>query len=174
MIDQAAFVARWQARAADTDDPFDQFFCLWIAVVIQARPQLDPSQLDSDDTDRAALLRISQARAAAIVQSLGGVSEHLTWLARRRGTRRGDPIVDVHDYARHRDHLRTRFRWLSQHYTGSRNYKSGLIVEATAELLNHVRNNLFHGIKDPTDVDDQELLRHLIPVLRAFLRGAGA
>lgn len=174
MIDRSAFVGRWQSRAAEVADPFDQFFCLWIALVIHARPQLDPSQLDSDDTDRAAVLRLAQTHAKPILTSLAEVSDELAWLAHRKGTRRGDPIVDVHDYARHRDHLRTRFQRLAEHYTGARTCKPGLIVEAAAELINHVRNNLFHGIKDPNDVDDQELVRHLIPVLRAFLKGAGA
>ena len=173
MIDRGAFVGRWVARANEAEEPFDQFFCLWIALVIQARPQLDPQQLNGDDTDRAAVLRLSQAHADAIFTSLTQVSGELRWLAARKGTVRGDPIVDVHDCARHRDHLRTRFRWLAEHYSGIRQCKSGLIVEAVAELMNHVRNNLFHGIKDPADVDDQELVQHLVPVVRAVLRGAG-
>ncbi|MEX0805726.1 MAG: hypothetical protein WD688_20770 [Candidatus Binatia bacterium] len=173
MIDRSAFVARWQARAADAEDTFDQFFCLWIALVIQARPQLDPNQVDSDDTDRVAVLQLAQRHTMAIVASFEGVSDELKWLARRKGTRRGDAIVDVHDYVRRRDHLRTRFQWLTDHYTGARTCKPGLIVAAAAELLNHVRNNLFHGIKDPDDVEDEELVRHLLPVLRAFLKGAG-
>lgn len=174
MIDRRAFIARWIVRADEADDSFDQFFCLWIALVIQARPLLDPIQLDADDTDRAAVLRLSQAHADTIMDRLGEVSAEMQWLAARKGTRRGDPIVDVHDYARHRDHLRTRFQWLAEHYGGARNCKPGLIVEAVAELINHVRNNLFHGIKDPEDIDDQALVQHLVPVLRAMLRGAGA
>ena len=172
MINREAFVARWEARAAQVDDPFDQFFCLWIALVIQGRPKLDLQQLDADDTDRVAIVRLSQAHADAIFMSLADASGELKWLAARKGTRRGDPIVDVHDYARHRNHLRTRFRWLAEHYAGTRLCKAGLIVEAVAELINHVRNNLFHGIKDPEDVDDQELVQHLVPVVRAVLRGS--
>jgi hypothetical protein len=132
VIDRSAFVARWQSRAADAGDPFDQLFCLWIALVIQARPQLDPNQLDSDDTDRAAVLQLAQKHAKAIVASLAEVSDELKWLARRKGTRRGDAIVDVHDYVRRRHHLRTRFQWLAEHYTGARTCKPGLIVEAAA------------------------------------------
>lgn len=174
MIDRRAFVTRWEGRAAGADDPFDHFFCLWIALVVQARPQLDVQQLGAGDTDRAAIIRLCQANADKIFTSLGDCRGELMWLAARKGTSRSDPIVDVHDCAPNREHLRTRFRWLAEHYAGVRECKPGLIVEAVAELINHVRNNLFHGIKDPEDVDDQELVQHLIPVLRAVLRGTGA
>jgi len=65
------------------------------------------------------------------------------------------------------------FGVLSEHYAGKKEAKSGRIVEAVIELLNHVRNNLFHGIKDPTDVDDRELIMRLNAVLRAVLKGLG-
>jgi hypothetical protein len=77
VIDRGAFVARWEARAAEVEDPFDQFFCLWIALVIQARPELDPEQLDANDTDRTAVLRLSQAHADAIFTTLAEVSGEL-------------------------------------------------------------------------------------------------
>src|SRR5437588_3436153 len=116
MIDRAAFIARWMVRANEATDPFDQFFCLWVALIILARPLLDTTQQDADYTDRAALVRLSQAHTDTIMDRLGEISAEMRWLAARKGTHRGDPIVDVHDYARHRDHLRTRFQWLAEHY----------------------------------------------------------
>jgi hypothetical protein len=173
VIDRKTFVARWEGKAEGAADPFDQFFSLWIALVIRARPLLKVQELGSKDTDRAAVIRLSQKTANGIFKALQDVRGELMWLAARKGTSRGDPIVDVHESAPNRDHLRTRFRWLAEHYADKRQCKPGLIVEAVAELLNHVRNNLFHGIKNPDDVDDQELVRNLIPVLRAVLRGSG-
>ena len=78
MIDRTAFVARWEARASEASDVFDQFFCLWLALIIQARPVLDPAQLDADDTDRAALVRLSAAHATKIVAALDDAKDHLT------------------------------------------------------------------------------------------------
>jgi hypothetical protein len=76
--------------------------------------------------------------------------------------------VDAHEFKR-ADHLRNLFTTLATHYSGGDQGKPGRIVEAVVELLNHVRNNLFHGIKSPTDVDDLELLKRLNPLLKAVL-----
>lgn len=173
VIDRRAFIQRWMDRGRDAVDPFDAFFALWIALVIRARPQLQPEDLALDDTDRKAALRFAESFRDEVFRQLNSQRDDLAWLARRRGTRRGDPIVDVHDYCRKRNHLRDRFRRLANHYAGTRTAKSGLIVEAVIELLNHVRNNLFHGIKNPNDVDDRELVAHLVVVLRAILRTSG-
>lgn len=173
VIDRRAFIERWVGRGRDTGDPFDAFFALWIALVIRARPELRPEDRALDDTDRRAVLGLSESFREQIFREVDSERDALAWLARRRGTKRGDPIVDVHDYCRNRDHLRDRFRRLAEHYAGTRAAKSGLIVEAVIELLNHVRNNPFHGIKDPDDVDDRELVRCLIVLLQAVLRGAG-
>jgi hypothetical protein len=95
----------------------------------------------------------------------------LKWLATRKGTHRGDPIVDVQDFKRAKA-LRILFQALAAHYSGGRQAKPGTIVDAVVELLNHVRNNLFHGIKNPDDVDDRELLKRLNPLLRAVLKAS--
>lgn len=169
-IDRGAFVERWSVRARDSGDPFDAFFSLWIALAVRARPQLNPGEQTGLDTDRRAVLRLSEAHRDAIFRDVDAERECLSELARRKGTRRGDPIVDVHDYCTNRDHLRDRFARLSAHYSGGQQSKPGMIVEAVVELLNHVRNNLFHGIKDPEDVDDQRLVERLCALLLAVLR----
>lgn len=167
-----AFIQRWCHRASLDDDPFDQFFSLWIALVVSACPQLAPEDFRRDDTDRRAILRLSASCRAAIFSQIDSLKDELSWLAKRKGTRRGDPIVDVHDSATRSAHLRELFKKLAEHYSGRDRMKPGRVVDAVIELLNHVRNNLFHGVKDPTDVDDRELLQRLNPLLRAVLRGA--
>lgn len=173
VIDRRAFIGRWVGRSREAGDPFDAFFALWIALAIRARPELRPEDHALDDTDRKAVLRLSESRRDEIFREIDLCQADLAWLSGRRGTMRSDAIVDVHDYCRNRDHLRDRFRRLAEHYAGTRLAKPGLIVGAVIELLNHVRNNLFHGIKDPDDVDDRELVTHLGAVLQAVLRGAG-
>ncbi len=172
VIDRRAFVKRWRDRAQESTDPFDAFFSLWLAVVVRARPELRPGDHDSADTDRRALLRLSETRRDAIFRGIDSQQEQLQWLAQRRGSHRGDPIVDVHDYCRSHRHLRDRFHRLAAHYSGGRKANPGLIVEAVIELLNHVRNNLFHGVKDPDDVDDRELVSKLSVLLEAVLRAS--
>ena len=173
-IDRRAFIQRWRDRAQASDDPVDQFFSAWIALVVCARPHLRPEDHDLRDTDRRAVLRLSESCRDAIFREIDSQKEELAWLARRKGTHRQDPIVDVYDFVHSAEHFRDRFRRLADHYSGERTSKPGLVVEAVIELLNHVRNNLFHGIKDPDDVDDRDLLRRLNPILHAVLRGSGS
>jgi hypothetical protein len=43
------------------------------------------------------------------------------------------------------------------------------IAGKTAEMINHVRNNLFHGAKAPDDEADRDLLEHVNPILLSVL-----
>jgi hypothetical protein len=43
------------------------------------------------------------------------------------------------------------------------------LVTAVAELLNKIRNNVFHGVKVYDDREDLDLLRNVNPVLLAVL-----
>lgn len=45
-------------------------------------------------------------------------------------------------------------------------------VVAVAELLNEVRNNVFHGINVYYDREDLDLLRHLNPLLLTGLEAS--
>ena len=116
--------------------------------------------------------RPTESCREVIFQEINSQREDLAWLARRKGTCRQDPIVDVYD-SRYAESLRELFRKLADHYSGGESSEPGLLVEAVVELLNHVRNNLFHGVKDPDDVDDRDLLGRLKPILCAVLRGSG-
>jgi len=169
VIDRSSFIQRWCDRAPANDDPFDEFFSLWIALVICARPLLQPLDFDRIDTDRRAVLKLSAAFSESMFREIDSCQDDLNWLAKRKGTHRGDPIVDVHDFKR-APGLRNLFHVLAAHYSGGNKAKPGRVVEAVVELLNHVRNNLFHGVKDPDDIDDRELLTRLNSLLRAILR----
>lgn len=173
VIDRGAFVERWCDRASSTGDPIDEFFSLWIALIVCARPELRPKDFSVADTDRCAVLWLLQSSRKAIFREIICHRDELIWLANRKGRLRGDAIVDVHDFVRNATHLRQLFSRLSDHYSNRKPAKPGLVAQAVIELLNHVRNNLFHGIKDPDDVDDRELLRRLNPLLRAVLKGVG-
>jgi hypothetical protein len=43
------------------------------------------------------------------------------------------------------------------------------VAKALAEVLNHIRNHMFPGLKNPDDAADQELLEHVNPILLGVL-----
>lgn len=49
--------------------------------------------------------------------------------------------------------------------------KPNWIANATAELINYIRNHMFHGIKCPDDAADVELVNHVNPLLLDALHG---
>lgn len=171
-IDRRAFIQRWRDRASSGIDPFDEFFSLWLALVISARPSLQAEDFAAADPERCSVLRLAAEHRDTMFREIDSCKDELAWLAHRRGTVLGLPIVDVHEFVRKADHLRRLFATLSDHYLGNGASEPGLIVDAVIELLNHVRNNLFHGLKNPDDVDDRQLIERLNPILHAVLKAA--
>jgi len=161
------FVQRWLRKATESNDPFDCFFSLWIALVIAARRHLDEAQLSQPDTDRKAIIQYFEARSEAIVNILEKLPEQLNWLAQRKGTGLGHPILDVHPHSP--PHLRRLFDELAQVWSGKAVRKPRWVANATAEMVNHIRNNMFHGLKVPDDAADSELLERVNLILRGVL-----
>lgn len=161
------FVARWYARAMESEDCFDRFFAAWIALVIDARRHLDAAQLAQPDTDRIAVLQYFEAHADAVVRALGTLTEQTEWLANRRGAGTGQPILDVNPYSP--EHLRRDFDELALVWLGKAERKPRWVAAKAAEMVNHVRNNLFHGAKAPDDEADRALLNMVNPILLEIL-----
>jgi hypothetical protein len=102
-----------------------------------------------------------------VLAALAGLPEHTTWLAHRKGTSTGEPILDVNPYSP--NHLRRDFDELSAEWLDQLKRKPRWIAGKTAEMINHVRNNMFHGAKAPDDKADRDLLEHLNPILISLL-----
>ena len=102
-----------------------------------------------------------------MLEALAELPEQTTWLARRQGTGTGKPIFDVNPYSP--CHLRGDFDELSAVWLGQQKHKPRWIARKTAEMINHVLNNLFHGAKAPDDKADRELLECVNPILIAIL-----
>jgi hypothetical protein len=81
-------------------------------------------------------------------------------LARHRGSRFGNPIVDTGNPL-----LQNLFRRLSRVYTAGESMPDEDQVLALAELVNKVRNNVFHGVKVYDDQEDLKILRLVNPIL---------
>jgi hypothetical protein len=159
------FIDRWHRRASESHDCFDRFFSAWIALVIKARGHLSAQQLASPDTDRIAIIQYFEERAQAVEAVLQGLPDQVAWLARRKGTGTGQPILDVQQHS----HLRRTFDDLALVWTGQAKHRPRWIANATAEMVNHIRNNMFHGGKAPDDAADRELLDRVNCILLAML-----
>jgi hypothetical protein len=54
-------------------------------------------------------------------------------------------------------------------WAGQAQRKHRWVANATAELVNHIRNHMFHGVKDPDDLADQALIERVNPILIGVL-----
>ena len=163
---RVTFVRKWSRRSADETDPFDQFFAAWIALVVAAQILRDHAgAYVEDDSDRQRLIDYFSHKESAVLRALHEREDEMRHLARRRGTQYGNPIVDTGN-----PQLRSMFDRLSKYYTQANPMSDGERVKAVAELLNRVRNNVFHGMKIYDDRDDVNLLKLVNPVLIAVLR----
>ena len=156
------FIRKWWTRGHQESDPFDRFFYCWIAAVVAANRY--PMWGDSD-TDRERFLSYLREHEPEVLDVLRTQSDLMTKLARRRGTRHGNPIVDTGSAE-----LRAMFGRLSMHYTGRGGMSDSDLVEAVGELLNKIRHTLFHGGKLYDDREDIDLLGLVNPILDQIVR----
>lgn len=163
------YIKKWIHRASKTEDVFDQFFCLWIAAVIAARrfgtqhPELSPP--GDENGDRNKVIAYFSGNCEHVVEALNENKPNMMRLARRRGTDYHGPIVDTRN-----PDLRRKFDRLVAHYTQSPILPRRELAEVVGELLNKIRNNVFHGVKVYDDAEDVALLKLVNPILRAILR----
>ena len=149
------FVKKWFGRAKKTEDPFDRFFYLWIALVVSAQHLVR----GSCESDRERVIDYFWYNKENVLKVLSEHNDIMNRLAHRRGTRFGNPIIDAGE------DLREKFRRLSDHYLRNHPLSSEEKVEIVAELLNRIRNNLFHGHKIYDDQEDISLLELVNPLL---------
>ena len=135
--------------------------------MIAARGRLDEQQLSQSDTDRKAVIKYFESRAERVVKVLTALPDNTAWLAARRGKGTQKPILDV--YPSSPEHLRQEFDTLAQVWSGQKTRKPRWVAKALAEVLNHIRNHMFHGLKNPDDAADQELVKHVNPILLGVL-----
>jgi hypothetical protein len=162
---QLEFSRKWWTRANTESDPFDRFFSLWIALVVAANRHATSSGGPYDDPTDADLVKsYFEAKQSAVLSALSRNERGMQSLAARRGSIHGNPILDTGN----RD-LRQHFTNLSRHYAGQARLSPELLVSYTAELLNKIRNNLFHGRKIYDDREDLALLELVTPLLSDIL-----
>lgn len=162
---RAQFTERWFKKAKVADDPFDRFFCLWIALVVAAqRTQTRYGLGTRNDTDAEKLKSYFGLKSDAVLEALNRSQAVVKKLGTRKGSDQQGAILDSGNKEQ-----RKRFEDLSEHFLGRSGLDSGKVVEITAELLNKIRNNVFHGIKVYDDTDDQDLLNLINPLLESII-----
>jgi len=157
-------------KAEKEADPFDRLLSGWIGLVVIARHRLASWGMERG-TDRATLIEYFGGAPDKVAAVLGGLREEIYFLATRRGTNTGRPILDVIE-GRHPEHLRKLFDELSEVWQGKLKRSDRWIAIGTAELLNAVRNNTFHGGKEPENWSDQLLLFRINSVVLAILKAS--
>lgn len=160
------FVNKWSRHAVETEDPFDRFFCLWIALTVSAQVWLNKCGWTVEKETDAGRIKCFFTRNAEAIRK--AVSEHvdiMQCLAKRQGTRYKNPIIDTG-----KPRLRQHFSDLSQHYISGAPLQAGDHAEYLAELLNAIRNNVFHGEKIYDDRDDLELLSMVNPIIESVMK----
>lgn len=154
---------RWFERSKAEKNPFDKFFCLWIALIIAARCRTRREPEDNDGKTVKEYFCLNSNYIVSLMKEDTRITQPLTQLRARRGSE-GGKIVET--YGRQKERRRELFDKFACAYDDLTDEKR---VEALAEIINQVRNNLFHGRKLYDDREDRELLELVNPVITSIL-----
>lgn len=167
---RSEFIAKWYAKAEQDADVFDRFISSWVALTIASqrhrtmyesrrRPELNEEKVD---TDRFRVIDYFEFNAAKIRAAVQTNIVEMRRLGERRGTRGGTIVDGGREIQRH-------CRLFKGEVLGPSTCTDERLAEATAEILNKVRNNLFHGNKIYDDKEDRELLNLVTPLLMTIV-----
>jgi hypothetical protein len=152
--------------AFNKKNDFEAFIYLWISWVVACKIHLGNNKpyqsfVQKDLDDRRIITEWCDSYAPEIKECLNKNIQHLMPLGKRVGSHFKNPIVDASEK------LREKFTKLSSFFNGNNIYKydNELTVDF-AELLNKIRNNLFHGNKCYDNQEDKLLLEAVLPSLR--------
>ena len=152
--------------AKNNNNPFEAFIYLWISWVIGCRIYISYNVTRDDKlnyTDRDDIVLWCKENREIVVEIIDKNYPTLQNLGKRKGSFYGNPIVDASIK------LSSMFSTLSKYFKNEHIYNnnSDLAVHF-AELLNKIRNNLFHGDKSYNEKNDLELIQSVLPTLYAF------
>ncbi len=154
--------------AKNNNNTFEAFIYLWISWVIGCKIFIsynDHFDERSNNTDREDILLWCKKNSAFVAQTIEENYASLELLGKRRGTMYGDPIIDASSK------LTGYFSTLSMFFKNQYTYKKDVeLANHFGELLNKIRNNLFHGDKSYNDKNDLELIQSVLPTLYDFAK----
>lgn len=159
---QMIYAKKWFNRGKNENDPFDKFIYLWFSLVIVAqyyRTRYGTPDIDND-TDREKISFLFRTNPQKIFDALKKNEAFLEKLALRRGTTFRNVIVDTGNFK-----LREKIVKLAEYLKRRPLLRNDEMNESLGELLNIIRNNLFHGVKvydDRTDIELSNLVNPLV------------
>ena len=161
---QREYLKKWLFKAEQEKDVFDCFISGWIALTIAAQRHLTHSAgAVPCETDRERVISYFRDNEATIRTAVEKHRDQMKTLAERRGTR-GGTVVDGMKIQGHckifKDAVLLTARSTDLAF-----------AEAVAEILNKVRNKLFHGNKGYDDTEDRRVVSLVSPLLLSIVRG---
>lgn len=159
----------WYIKGEDAfskKNDFEAFIYLWISWVVACKIHLAnnysySSYVQKDLDDRKIIIEWCKNHAPEVRECINEKMKHLIPLGQRVGSEFKNPIIDASRV------LQEKFGRLSKFFNGENIYKYDEELTADfAELLNKIRNNLFHGNKSYDNQDDKLLLKAVLPALK--------
>lgn len=158
----------WFARGVDAygiNNYFEAFIYLWISLVVGTKIEMGkniPFSKSSQKNigDLECIKYWFCGHEDIINDEIKGNWKRISALGKRTGSHYGNPIIDASET------LRKKFTRLRGYFNGIYVYENNKqLAEDLAELLNKIRNNLFHGDKSYDNRSDRELLSAVLPIL---------
>lgn len=160
---RAEYLKKWFHKAKIEEDVVDRFICGWLALAIAAQIHRTYSEIYiPKDTDRLRVIDYLKDKANSVEGATQTNKRDMEALANRNGTDGGIVVDGIQRFCR-------RFRGK---VLGRLTCSPEEFGEAVAEILNKVRNNLFHGSKMYDDANDRALLELVTPLLLTIVAKA--
>lgn len=165
---RSKYVRKWIRHAGESSDPYDIFLSFWIAmtIAVQIHRTGGKAYHKEEDTNRDKILDYFRMNKKKIVDVMTKNEETMTRLARLRGPKYKDPIIDTGN-----PELREMFSELVRYYSGKKfRCSQTRMAENLAELVSKARYNLFRT-RMAHDIDyDKTLLTILNVIIADILR----
>ena len=156
----AEYLRIWFAKAEAEEDVFNRFMSGWLVLAMAATIYRTKSGgFMSEERESQRVIAYLKSEAHSVEKAAQANRPNMEALAKRRGTEGGIVIDGKQQFCRI-----FRGKILGQSPCSAEKF-----AEATGEILNRVRNNLFHGAKVYDDSRDRALLELVTPFLLTFL-----
>ncbi len=175
-MDRYSFANEWFSKGDHliskyeiTEEPgllFEAYIYLWISLTVSVKQYwaCDGRKFNSQHgkiaTDKQEIRAWAKQFNSRIYDLLQENRELLEELSMRKGSETNNPVMDSNGDAVY--HLNA----FSDYWLNNTNQSRIEIVATFIDILNRVRNNLFHGGKSFSNEQDIEILRLACPLLR--------
>ena len=159
----------WYKKGEDsfnTGNEFESFIYLWISWVVACKIHLGNNHfinsiIKKDMDDRKIIVDWCKKNSDKVLEFIVANIDTLGSLKNRFGSYFNNPIVDASKV------LQDKFTNLQGYLNGNYVYIDDKDLAADlAELINKVRNNLFHGGKSYDNREDIFLIKSLLPIMK--------